>query len=73
MANLIKFGQGTAANYAALASKDQYQVYFCTDTHQIYVGADEFTKSVKGLNATPTKSTPGDAGRLYYYDGNLYA
>lgn len=69
---LIQFGQGLYANYAALASKDQYQVYFCTDTHQIFVGADEYTKGTKVLNAEPTSSTEGDQDRLYAYNGSLY-
>ena len=66
MGNLIKLGQGLAANYEALASKDQYQVYFTTDSHQIFVGADEYTKSTKTLAAEPTSATPGDLGRLYF-------
>jgi len=65
MANLFTLGQGTYENYAALASKSQYEVYFCTDTHQIFVGADEYTKGTKTLNATPTASTEGDQDRLY--------
>lgn len=68
----IKMGQGLYANYAALTSKDQYTVYFCTDTHQIFVGAEEYTKSTKALNAEPTTSTAGDIGRLYYYNNSLY-
>ena len=72
MANLIKMGQGTYNNYAALTSKDQYTVYFCTDTHQIFVGAAEYTKSTKTLSAEPTSSTAGDTGRLYYYNNSLY-
>lgn len=66
MANLIKFGQGTYANYNSLASKDQYEVFFCTDTHQIFVGSQEYTKSTKSLAAVPTTATAGDIGRLYY-------
>lgn len=65
-ANLIKFGQGTFANYDALASKSQYEVFFCTDTHQIFVGSEEYTKSTKTLAAVPTSATAGDIGRLYY-------
>ena len=72
MANLIKLGQGLYSNYADLASKDQYQVYFTTDTHQIFVGSEEYTKSTKTLAAEPTEATPGDAGRLYAFDGALY-
>jgi len=72
MPNLIKLGQGLYNNYAGLAEKDQYQVYFTTDTHQIFVGADEYTKSTLTLSATPTADTAGDKGRLYAYNGNLY-
>ena len=68
----IKMGQGLYANYAALTSKDQYTVYFCTDTHQIFVGAEEYTKSTKALAGEPTTSTSGDIGRLYYYNNSLY-
>lgn len=73
MANLIQFGQGLYANYAALESKDQYQVYFCTDTHQIFVGASEYTKGTKVLTAEPVDgTTSGDQDRLYAYNGSLY-
>lgn len=72
MPNLIQFGQGTLAGYTALASKDQYQVYFTTDTHQIFLGADEYTKGTKVLAAAPTTSTVGDQDRLYAYNGSLY-
>ena len=70
--DLIKLGQGLYDNYAALASKDQYTVYFCTDTHQIFLGAEEYTKSTRVLSGEPTAATQGDAGRLYAYNGNLY-
>lgn len=68
----MKMGQGLYANYAALADKDQYSVYYCTDTHQIFVGAEEYTKSTKTLAGVPTTATEGDAGRLYAYNGGLY-
>ena len=69
----VVFNSCTSTVFAGIATKDQNAIYYLSDTHQIFVGGEEFTKSVKGLNATPTASTPGDAGRLYYYDGNLYA
>jgi len=72
MANLIKLGQGTKSGYDSVAVKDQYQVYFTTDTHQIFVGSDEFTKGTKVLSAEPTSATPGDQDRLYAFDGALY-
>lgn len=73
MANLFTMGQGTKANYDALASKSQYEVYFCTDTHQIFLGAEEYTKGTKVLAAAPVDGTTvGDQDRLYAYDGALY-
>lgn len=74
MANLIKFGQGTYANYSALADKGQYEVFFCTDTHQIFVGSQEYTKSTQTIAAVPTSATAGDIGRLYFSstDNALY-
>lgn len=72
-AHQVVFNSCTSDVFAGIGTKDQNAVYYLSDTHQIFVGSEEFTKSVKGLNATPTASTPGDAGRLYFYDGNLYA
>lgn len=72
MANLFTMGQGTYANYAALTSKSKYEVYFTNDTHQIFVGADEYTKGTKTLTAVPTAATAGDQDRLYFYNGALY-
>ena len=68
----IRFLQGTAASYAALATKDMDAIYFCTDTKQIFVGTDEYTKGTGVLNAQPTSATPGDHGKLYVYNGSLY-
>ena len=73
MANLFNMGQGTKANYDALASKSQYEVYFTTDTHQIFLGAEEYTKGTKTLAAAPVDgTTEGDQDRLYAYNGALY-
>lgn len=69
---LTKFGQGLYANYDAIVSKDPYQVYFTTDTKQIFVGDKEFTKGTKILSAEPTSATAGNLGALYAYNGNLY-
>lgn len=68
--NLIVFAQGLFANLPA--SPDANTLYFCTDTHQIFLGANEYTKSTKILNAAPTEATVGDVGRLYAYNGSLY-
>lgn len=69
-ANMVQFYKGLAANLPA--SRDVNTLYFCTDTHQMYLGADEYTKGTKVLNAEPTSSTVGDLGRLYAYNGSLY-
>lgn len=68
---LIKFGQGLYSAYSSL-TKDQYQVYFTTDTKQIFVGANEYTKGTKILSAAPTDATEGNPGTLYAYSNNLY-
>lgn len=68
--NLVQFYKGLAANLPS--SRNANTLYFCTDTHQIYLGTDEYTKGTKVLSAEPTSSTVGDLGRLYAYNGNLY-
>ena len=69
---LVKFAQGTFAGYSAIAAKDANTLYFCSDTHQIFLGSAEYTKGTYVLDATPTAETVGDAHRLYAYNGNLY-
>lgn len=66
----VQFFAGLYANLPSSRSEDT--LYFCTDTHQIFKGAAEYTKGTKVLNAEPTSSTAGDEGRLYAYNGNLY-
>lgn len=68
----VSFRQGTAVQFANLATKDANTLYFCTDTRQIFIGEYEYTKSVVVLGASPTAETAGDDGRLYTYNGNLY-
>lgn len=68
----VKFYSCVQADYDAITSKNADHVYFCVDTNRIYKGEHEFTKTVKTLSGTPTESTPGDDGRLYAYNGNLY-
>lgn len=68
----VKFKRGLYADYAALIPKDSGTIYFCTDTTQIFVGASEYTKGTKVVNAQPTAATPGNVGMMYAYNGNLY-
>lgn len=63
----INFMVGTSASFDNLQTKDTDTLYFLTDTHQIFVGADEYTKSVRFLNAVPTSSTEGVEGIVYVY------
>ena len=39
MADKIKFITGTKANYQALASKEEYALYFLTDSQELYKGS----------------------------------
>lgn len=71
--NNVIFKSGLKSAYAALVSKDPSTLYFCTDTQQIYLGDQEYSKSLGTLSGTPGVSTPGVVGNLYYYNGNLYA
>ena len=62
----INFMVGTSESFDNLQTKDTDTLYFLTDTHQIFVGADEYTKSVRFLNAVPTSSTEGVEGIVAY-------
>jgi len=60
---MIQFKRGTLANYNLIASKDADTLYFITDTNQIFLGADEYTKSVQLVTSWPT--TGQIQGKLY--------
>lgn len=68
----VVFASGTLAQYNA-GTKNANTIYFVTDTNQLFVGPDEYTKSYVTLSATPTTSTVGKIGTLGGYNGNLYA
>lgn len=57
MAYNVKFLKGTAAQYAALASKDANTFYFLTDTDKVYLGTIE-------LSGSSTDSKVGDLANL---------
>lgn len=68
---IIKFKAGTSTNYAALANYDENTLYFLTDTHQLFLGNVEYTKSNNNtLTAIPTSATKGEYGQLYYCTAN---
>lgn len=62
MADVI-LKHGLYANYEALASKDSDTLYFTDDTHQIFKGSSEYTKSVFLVEAFPEANQ--EQGRLY--------
>lgn len=72
---VVNFRYGLKANLPA--TKNLNTLYFCTDTLQLFVGDDEYTKVTEKLSAVPKSGaagtgTPGEHGKLYYYSSNLY-
>lgn len=58
----IKFITATAAQYAALKTKDDGTLYFLTDTGEIYKGSTHFSHPAKIVTAFPDT---GEKGVLY--------
>lgn len=81
MANsLVKFVNGTQANYNALAAKDADTIYFCTDSQRLFLGTKEYTRPIV-ISATPpaVASVPKyslyfntEDGELFYTNGNSW-
>lgn len=74
---IMKFG--LKSEYDSLDIKNLNTLYFCTDTLQLYLGDDEYTKTGTNLSAIPTSGiagagTIGEHGKLYFCteDNNLY-
>lgn len=61
----ISYRQGTASEYKSLQTKDPSSIYFLTDTHQIYVGDVEYTKSALTISSKPNVDDAGEEGRFY--------
>lgn len=61
---MIKFSKGLKANYLKIQEKDPKQLYFCTDTREIFKGEDSFTESVRYLEGTTFPEEPAQ-GILY--------
>ena len=62
--SILKYG--TQAQYNALASKDETQLYFCTDTGKLYKGDTDFSVAVVKVASKP--QTP-IANRVYVITG----
>lgn len=71
--NPVLFKTGTKAAYDQATINESY-LYFTSDTHQLFVGSNEFTKSYGGdLSGEPTTATTGEIGKIYSYNGSVYA
>lgn len=68
---MVKFGQGSYSSFAT-STKDPNQIFFTTDTKQLFLGENEYTKGTRILNLAPTDATPGNPGTLYSYSTDLY-
>ena len=71
MAENVIMLQGLKSSYSKIAH-DSNTLYFCTDTHQLYLGDTEYTSNLTILSEAPTSTTEGINGRFYYYNGNVY-
>lgn len=76
---IIKYKYGLKAKYDEMTEHDLNTIYFCTDTMQIFIGDDEYTKVTEKLSSTPVsgsagKGTIGEHGKLYFCasDSSLY-
>lgn len=66
----VLFYSITAAQYAAIKTKDSNALYFLTDTGEIFKGTVRFSFPVKAVTAFPTS---GEAGVLYINTTNYEA
>jgi len=64
MNSLVRFEQGTQAQYDALTTKDDDVLYFLTDTKRIFKGSIEYTKTAKVVAGLPSTSS-GEFGVIY--------
>lgn len=71
MADQVIFRRGTLSAYQSSA-KTAGTFYATSDTNQIFIGSDEYTKGVEALAAEPTADQTGEYGKLYAYNGTLY-
>lgn len=72
----VSFKYGTYSNYAA-SDKDDNTIYFCTDTGQLFLGANAYTPFVVTNSSDPTSQLLSSyaVGSLYYNSSskNLFA
>ncbi len=66
MANKVLFFTATAAQYAALGTKNENAIYFISDTGEIYKGSTPFSFPCKLVETFPVTGTKG----VIYIDAN---
>lgn len=59
----VKFLAGLKTNFNLIESKDTNTIYFCTDTHQMFVGDVEYTRPIQYGAGTPD-TVPGSGNYL---------
>ena len=62
----IRFKAGTYANLPA--ERDSSTLYFCTDTQQLFVGTDEYTRRLKTGAGAPSADATGTPTNGFYWD-----
>lgn len=69
----VKHRHGTLEQYNSIQPEPD-SIYFITDTHQIFVGEQEYTKSALSLSVKPKDTDIGEEGRFYFctQDGSSY-
>ena len=63
----VKFLAGLKTNYTSLPDKDINTVYFCTDSKEIFVGEDTYTRPVQHGAGLPSGYEPPNS--LFYHTG----
>lgn len=70
----VHFRTCTIDEYKSIVPNEN-SIYFVSDTKQVYVGSNEYTKSALTLESRPSLETEGEEGRIYICleDGSSYA
>lgn len=71
MSNTIQFARGASSDFSPTAASAN-TLYFLTDTNQIFLGGEEFSKGVEELSSAPAADLIGEQGKLYIYNKTLY-
>lgn len=54
----VAFCKLTKAQYDAITAPDSDTIYFLTDTKAIFLGGDEYTHTLQGLNVVVSETAP---------------